>query len=110
MNGNEAAAIELGAMRTAWGDLATRWDLGWHERRALLPAGGQDADTPPHDTERRMRLLIEVGHRLRFDDDDELRDWLRTPSELWNSPLEIMSGAIGDLRRFRQFVEAEIWS
>lgn len=105
--GSDVATVELMAMRTAWQDLSLRWELTWQERRALLPAGGEDAEQPPMDTERRMRILIEIGYRIRFDDDDDLQEWLRMPTELlnWYSPLEAMSGQLPDLRRFRQFVE-----
>lgn len=103
----DAAALELAAMTGAWRDLALRWDLTYRERRMLLPAGGEDAEAPPQDTERRMRICLEIGHRIRFDTDEELFEWLREPSELWawHSPLEVMSGTVADLRRFRWFVE-----
>jgi hypothetical protein len=106
LNGTDVPAVEMTAMRAAWRDLAIRWELTWRERRALLPAGGEDRPDPPVDTERRMRILIEVGNRIRIDD-EKLRDWLRTPSELWNwfSPLEVLSGSLPELRRFRVFVE-----
>ncbi len=106
LNGTDVPAVELTAMRAAWRDLAINWELTWRERRALLPAGGEDRSDPPLDTEHRMRILIEIGHRVRIYD-ETLSDWLRTPSELWNwsSPLEVMSGSLPDLRRFRVFVE-----
>lgn len=112
LNGNEASAIEVMAMRTAWCDLAIRWELTWQERRMLLPTGGEDLEQPPANTERRMRLLIEIGHRLRFEDDATLCEWLRMPSELWYwySPLEVMGGSLPDLRRLRQFVELGLGS
>lgn len=105
--GSDVATIELMAMQSAWRDLTLRWELTWQERKALLPTGGEDLPQPPVDTERRMRILIEIGYRIRFDDDDELQDWLRMPSELlnWHSPIEAMSSPLPDLRRFRQFVE-----
>lgn len=107
-NGNDASAIELMATTAAWRDLAIRWELDWRERTALLPSGGEEAATPPEDTETRMRILVEIGHRLRFDGDADLCEWLRLPTELWNwySPLEVMSGPMSDLRRFRAYVEA----
>jgi hypothetical protein len=107
MNGHEAAALELAAMRRAWRDLAVRWGLTLDERRALLPHGGEQLPSPPADTETRMRIMIEIGYRVRFETPAELDDWLRTPLEMWkwNSPLDMMSGSISDLRRIRQFVE-----
>ncbi|GEM72845.1 MAG: hypothetical protein GY736_08875 [Sphingomonas sp.] len=107
LNGTEASAIETMEMIKAWRELAVRWELTWHERVALLPCGGEDTFSPPQDTERRMRILIEVGYRLRFEDDATLCEWLRTPTEMWNwhSPLEVMSASLPDLRRFRAFVE-----
>lgn len=111
INGMNAAAIEEMAMRAAWRSLAIRWELTWSERCALFPAGGEDRIAPPADTERRMRILIEVGHRLNLDE-IELCEWLRQPSELWNwySPLEVMSGSLPDLRRFRAFIEQGLGS
>jgi hypothetical protein len=111
INGNDVAAVEVMAMKTTWRHLAIEWELTWNERRALFPAGGEDRTDPPADTERRMRILIEVGHRLAFDD-HELCDWLRRPSELWNwySPLEVMSGTLPELRRFRAFIEQGLGS
>jgi len=107
INGKEAAVIDDMAMRSAWRDLAINWELDWRERRMLVPAGGEDEPFPPADTERRMRILIEIGHRLRFDDDATLCEWLRMPTELWYwySPLEVMGGPLPDLRRMRQFIE-----
>ena len=54
-----------------------------------------------------MRILIEIGRHIRFDDYDQLSDWLREPVEElnWNSPLEAMSSSLPDLRRFRRYVE-----
>ena len=106
LNETDAAVVELAAMMTAWRDLAVRWGLTWHERRALLPKGGDELASPPADTETRMRIMIEIGYRVRFDTPAELDDWLRTPTQTWkwNSPLEVMSGPLADLRRFRQFV------
>ncbi len=112
MNGSEAAAVDMMAMRRAWCDLAVSWELTWQERRMLLPAGGEDQQAPPEDTERRMRILIEIGHRLRFENDLAMCEWLRMPSELWfwYSPLEVMSGPLPDLRRLRQFIELGLGS
>lgn len=105
INGTDAAAVEVMAMRAAWRHLVIEWELSWSERRELLPLGGEERADLPHDTERRMRILIEIGHRLTAD--AGLCEWLRTPTEFWNwySPLEVMSGSISDLRRFRLLVE-----
>lgn len=107
MNGNEAAAIDMMAMRRAWRDLAIGWELTAPERRMLLPAGGEGEVAPPADTERRVRILLDIAHGLRFDDGASLREWLRMPSELfyWHSPIEVMAGPLPELRRFRQFIE-----
>ena len=112
MEGTETARIEHAAMTGAWRSLDARWALAWRERRALFPKGGEDAADPCEDTETRMRVLVEIGHRLRFDDDEEEREWLRRPMEMlgWHAPIEIMSGALGDLRRFRAFVEQGLGS
>lgn len=108
LNGSEVAVIELIAIKSAWRDLAIGWELTWQERKALLPEGGEDAPHPPPDTEHRMRILLEIGYRLRFENDAAMQEWLREPSECLNyySPLEAMSGSLTELRRFRRFVEA----
>lgn len=108
MNGkDDLAAIELRAMRSAWQALATRWGLTLRERTELLPAGGEDADSPPQDTEMRMRILIEIGYRIGLKEPD-LRDWLRAPMITlgWLAPFDAMSGTIADLRGIRRLVEA----
>lgn len=112
MDGVDLAAVELAAMSAGWRTLAGDWELSWRERRMLFPAGGEDLANPPADTEARMRILVEIGYRLRFDTHGELYDWLREPSELWawHSPLEVMSGRLPDLRRFRSFVEQGLGS
>lgn len=110
--GREAARIELAAMAAAWRSLGARWQLTWKERRALFPKGGEDGADPCADTETRMRILIEIGYRLRFDDDGDEQEWLRRPMEMlgWHTPIEVMSGTLGDLRRFRAFVEQGLGS
>lgn len=107
VDGYDFAAAELAAMRAGWDAVAKDWGLSWRERRMLFPAGSEDAPSPPADTETRMRIMIEIGHRLRLEADDDLQDWLREPSELlaWHTPLEAMSSSLADLRRFRRFVE-----
>jgi hypothetical protein len=102
-----AAAVELAAMAGAFRAAIEDWALTWRERRALLPAGGEDHATPPGDTEARMRILIEVSRRLTCDDADRLAEWLRDPAEAldWCSPLEAMSSSLPSLRRFRRFIE-----
>ena len=108
----EAARVELAAMTGAWRSLASRWDLTWKERRALFPKGGEEGPSPCADTETRMRVLVEIGHRVGFDGEEEEREWLRQPIEMlgWYAPIEVMSGALGDLRRFRAFVEQGLGS
>ena len=110
LDGHEAGAIEAREMMKAWRELAIRWELDWRERVALLPNDGEETASPPEATEKRMRILIEIGHRLRFDDDVALCEWLRTPEAKWNwhSPLEVMSASLPDLRRFRAFLEQEL--
>lgn len=99
-------------MTEAWRSLAARWDLTWKELRALFPKGGEDCLSPCADTETRMRVLLEIGYRIRFDDDSDEQDWLRRPVELlgWYAPVEVMSGTLADLRRFRAFVEQGLGS
>ncbi len=103
----DAAGAELKAVQAAWKSLAIRWELTWSEKTELLPQGLEDTSSPPLDTEHRMRILVEIGYRLDFADDAELCDWLRCPSALSNfyTPLELMTGGIADLRRFRLLVE-----
>lgn len=112
MDGKDAARVELAAMTGAWRSLAARWDLTWRELRALFPKGGEDGASPCADTETRMRVLVEIGYRVAFDEHDEEREWLRCPAEMlgWHAPIEVMSGTLGDLRRFRAFVEQGLGS
>ena len=70
-------AVRITAMRSAWQALAIEWGLTGGDRRDLLPEGGEFADPMPDDTAARMRMLVEIGYRLRFDTTAELRDWLR---------------------------------
>lgn len=106
MDTKDIAALELRTMRSAWRALARRWELTAAERRELLPAGGEDEDFPPRDTETRMRIMIEVGYRIGLPT-DLLHDWLRTASPVlgWLSPLDAMAGSLADLRGFRRIVE-----
>lgn len=103
----DCAKTELEAVTASWRTLSQDWGLSWRELRALFPFGGQDLANPPGDTEARMRILIEIGHRLRMDDAEELYEWLRNPSSALGlySPLDVMGGRMGDLRRLRYFVE-----
>ena len=105
MTDDDLAAVELRTMLSAWRALATRWDLTWRERAELLPAGGEESENPPRDTEARMRILIEIGYRISLPD-SELHDWLRTATQAlgWLSPLDLMSGSMGDLRSIRHLV------
>lgn len=105
MKHEDLAAVELRTMLSAWRALATRWDLTWRERRELLPGGGEEDENPPRDTEARMRILVEVGYRLALPE-AELHDWLRTATKAlgWLSPLDVMSGSMGDLRSIRHLV------
>ncbi len=107
MNGTEdLAAIELRAMRSEWRALARRWDLTARESADLFPVGGEDAVSPPRDTETRMRILIEIGYRIGLKESD-LRDWLRVPMITlgWLAPLDAMSRSLADLRCIRRLVE-----
>ncbi len=108
MNGEVFAAIELRAMISAWRTLVIEWELTWSERQALLPQGGDELENPPAGTETRMRLLIEIGYRLRFDDGMALVEWLRTPSPDWGwlAPLDVMGASLPDLRRLRRLADA----
>ena len=106
MHMDEINARELRVMLTAWRALSARWGLDFAERRALFPDGGEEDGAPPADTERRMRILIEIGHRLRFDG-NHLREWLREPSHqyCWLSPLQAMAD-LPHLRHIRKLAEA----
>ena len=107
LNGEVSAAIELRTMISAWRALVIEWELTWSERQALLPEGGDELNNPPADTERRMRILVEIGYRLRFDDGDELVVWLRQPSRKWGwlAPLDVMGASLPDLRRVRRLAD-----
>lgn len=107
LNGTVCAAIELRALISAWRVLVIEWELTWSERRALLPAGGDELDRPPEDTERRMRLLVEIGYRLRVDEGEDLVGWLRRPSRKWGwvAPLDVMGASLADLRRMRRLAD-----
>lgn len=111
MTTEDFAALELRTMHQAWRALARRWDLTPRECAALFPAGGAEDARPPRDTETRMRILIEVGYRIGLPE-EALHDWLRTPIRPlgWQTPLELMSGGLGDLRGFRRLVEAGLAS
>lgn len=106
MGNDELAVIELRTMRSAWRALSRRWDLTSRERTELLPAGGEENESPPTDTEARMRILIEIGYRVGLPD-STLQDWLRTPTETLGflTPLDAMSGPMADLRGVRRLVE-----
>jgi hypothetical protein len=106
MEHDEFSKIELRTMVSAWRALNHRWDLSPRERRALLPEGGEEDTSPPRDTETRMRVLIAVGYRIGMPE-DMLHDWLRTPTKTlgWLTPLDAMSGSLGELRGVRRLVE-----
>ena len=106
MTNDELAVVELRTMRAAWLWLARRWELTARERAALFPSGGEDLRNPPGDTETRMRILIEIGHRIGLPQ-RLLHDWLRTPSPTlgWLTPLDVMSGKLADLRGIRRIIE-----
>lgn len=103
---DELAALELRSMRAAWRTLMRDWDVTPTERRALLPEGGEEDAAPPRDTETRMRLLVEVGYRVRLEG-WTLYDWLRTPTPVlrWLTPLDAMSGTLAQLRGVRSLVD-----
>ena len=107
INGETCAAVELRAMISAWRALVVEWELTWCERRTLLPCGGDDLERPPADTETRMRLMIEINYRLRFETGGALVEWLRQPSREWGwlAPLDLMGGPLPDLRRVRRLAD-----
>ena len=109
MHDEDPAGAELRSMLSAWRALARDWDLEWFDIRALFPDGSDKLAQPTAPTEQRMRVLIEIGHRLRFDDEGDLRDWLRQPTKAlgWLAPLDIMAGPLPQLRSFRRMVELE---
>ena len=106
MEDTKAAAFELHTMRRAFRNLANRWGLSSRELAELLPAGGREDIDPPLDTETRMRILIEVNYRIGMADEG-LEEWLRTSSRTLRglSPLDAMSGSLGDLRGIRAIVD-----
>jgi hypothetical protein len=107
MDMNEISARELRAMQGAWRAVRASWDLSDREVRDLLPQGGESISSPPHDTELRMRLMIEISYRLPSGIDDR-GEWLRMPTERlgWLSPLDVMASDIRDLRVMRRMLEA----
>jgi hypothetical protein len=107
---DELSAIELRSMRAAWRALAERWKLSPTEIGTLLPEGGEWWDHPPADTERRMRILIEVGHGVGMHG-QRLSEWLRDPRPdlFFLSPIEAMSD-LRHLRRVRDLVVAGAFS
>jgi hypothetical protein len=106
MEMDEIAANELKAMRGAWRAVRGSWDLSDREVRELLPEGGEEAQSPPRDTEQRMRLMIEISYRLPHGIEDH-SEWLRTASPMlgWLSPLDVMSAGMAELRAFRRMAE-----
>ena len=104
---NDAEAVGLTAMRSAWQALTIEWDLTQRERQDLLPQGGEFANPMPSDTAARMALIVEIGYRLRFDTTAELREWLRRPVLMFalDAPLDVMAGSMDDLVRIRALVE-----
>ena len=106
MNMDELCALELRSMRTAWRALVERWELGPAEIGSLLPEGGEDTERPPADSERRMRLLIAIGHGLGLHG-RRLAEWLRDPRPdlFFLSPIEAMAD-LWQLRRVHAMVEA----
>lgn len=107
MDMEEMAAVELRAMKSAWRTVSSSWELTSREVSELLPEGGEQAASPPKDTELRMRLMIEISYRLPHGIEDHA-EWLRTASPLlgWLSPLDVMSAGITELRAFRRMAEA----
>lgn len=110
IDGEGFRTAELRAMISAWRALVVRWELTWSERRALLPEGGDDLPRPPADTETRMRILVEIGYRLRFDEDHGFVEWLRQPTSDWGwiAPLDVMGGSLADLRRVRRLADEDL--
>lgn len=106
MDTKDIAALELRTMRSAWRALARRWGLSSAECRELLPAGGEDEDFPPRDTETRMRIMIEINYRITMPE-DVVWEWLRTSlHDLgYLTPLDVLGGTLADLRGFRRIVE-----
>ncbi|MGY2733587.1 hypothetical protein [Sphingomonas sp. UYP23] len=110
MTMEEIGALELRSMRAAWRALAERWELAPVEIGMLLPEGGEGWDNPPADTERRMRLLIDVGHGVGLHG-RHLSEWLRDPRQdmFFLSPIEAMSD-LGHLRHICRMVAAGAFS
>jgi hypothetical protein len=98
--------VERPTLRKAWNGFARALGVAWLERRMVLLQGGEHAAVPPMDTDRRMRLLVEVGYRLGARSAAELYDWLRrlVPAFGWYSPLEVVSGPLEELVLYRTIV------
>lgn len=114
----ERVATSRPGLREAWDEQVLRWDLGVGERRDLLlgdvggASGVTDVVFATREVAMRTEILVEIGHRLRFENDGALREWLRTPNLLFSldTPLDIMSGSLQDLLRFRGLVERGLGS
>ncbi|NJR80270.1 antitoxin Xre/MbcA/ParS toxin-binding domain-containing protein [Sphingomonas corticis] len=100
---------ELGAMRASWHALAVRWAITPREMAAILPDGGIRNMTPPATTERRMRRMLALDHRLPFYDDADARAWLRTPiPQLGDlAPIDLLERGDAHVRELLRFAE---WS
>lgn len=100
---------ELTTMRASWQALARRWGLTGQELTQLLPERGEDRPHPPPATERGMRLMLALDHRLAFDDDGDARDWLRQPIAEFghHTPVDLLAFGGAHARELRRFAE---WS
>ena len=112
MNGAmaDASADELRALVDAWHALARRWELTTGEVVEILPGWSGEGTPVDGDTEERMRLMLGVGHRLRFVSLGEERDWLRAPAGRyrWLAPYDMIADGPPLLRRLLRHVEQEV--
>lgn len=101
MNGDfDGVTIPLRGVLAKWDAMTFRWGLDGDERSALLGGihSGAVSDVSSYGlpaAERRMRLLLALEPILNrvFDDEEQLREWLRLPNRHFchRTPLETMA-------------------
>lgn len=102
---------DLAEMRQAWRALRRRWRLTGREAAILLRTADEEGAELDVTAVERMRILIEIGHRLVFLPGDDLSIRLRTATAAfgWLSPLEAMSEEAVGLARVRELVGKGVW-
>lgn len=103
---------DLAEMRQAWRAFRRRWRLNGREAVILLQTADKEGAEPDVIAVERMRILIEIGHRLVFLPGDDLSIRLRTATAAfsWLSPLEAMSEDATGLARVREMVGKGVWA